>query len=506
VPAYSGSLTPSPPGQYTYTLLDAFGPELLTQTSSLLEEKLIAYIGHGVLRLAALQYNTFYNSSYSCLANGQYKLWGTADVGPTSPGTPTAFNGTSENLTFPNLYVDYGARSNNRDLLASYAVQVGSASSIGVSYVTSYYNNPSFFNDLYEGSLFSISQSSAVSETTNETRLHFDTEVSDKLSLGLSWYFAKGTYHVPVPSNPNYWTNSVFPYNAPRFGAVWQASPDIAIRAAVGGGYALPVLYNLTGYSLQCAAGSCSETVANLNLKPEETFGFDVGTDVRFRRHTVLSFDLYRTNLYGQFFTSNTESTFNGLPLYLTQYGNLGTSRYEGINLDIRHDVPSGYYWRGTLGFTRGYVVSVPPGFYNNPGVPCTTCVNQYIVPGTNFNSAAYGGGVPYASASAQLGYRRSPGKYADLLATYYGSNNIYNTSKAFVELDAHAGYALTRNVSLLATFKNITGVYDQSIQNFSPGYAIPVIPGAPPNPYPGAGYELPYGPRSIIVTADFRL
>jgi hypothetical protein len=111
---------------------------------------------------------------------------------------------------------------------------------------------------------------------------------------------------------------------------------------------------------------------------------------------------------------------------------------------------------------------------------------------------------VPYASASVELGYRWNPGKYVDLSSTYYGNNNIYNTAKAFVELDAHAGYTITRNVSLLATFRNITGVYDQGIQTYKPGYAIPVIADAPPNGV-GAALEVPYGPRSVTLTADFR-
>jgi hypothetical protein len=178
----------------------------------------------------------------------------------------------------------------------------------------------------------------------------------------------------------------------------------------------------------------------------------------------------------------------------------------EGINLDVHHDVPSGYYWRGTLGLTRGYVVSVPSGFYNNASCPTAPCTNQAIVPGANFNSAAgYSATVPYASASAELGYRWNPGKYVDLSATYYGNNNIYNTPGAFVELDGHLGYPLTKNVSLLATFTNITGAYDQSILTYNPSYAVPVISGAPPNSQ-GAAFVVPYGPRSVIVTAGVRL
>ena len=80
---------------------------------------------------------------------------------------------------------------------------------------------------------------------------------------------------------------------------------------------------------------------------------------------------------------------------FITQIGNLGVSRYEGLNLQIHHDRAVGVYWRGTFGLTRGYVVSVPAGFYNGlegyPPKPCVNCVNQYVVPGVNFNSAGLG-------------------------------------------------------------------------------------------------------------------
>lgn len=507
-PKYGGSYAPSPPGQPTYTFLtQESSPQVASQASSLLEEKVTAYMGSGVLRLAALQYNSFNQlNGRQTYANGDYRLWGTADVGLSSPGTPTAFNGTLEHLTFPNLSTQEGWWSNNRDFLISYAVQLGSSASAGLSYITSYYNAPyTLTESLGTTPLVSLNQAPSASETTDETRAHIDAQISDRLSLGLSWYFATGSFHVPVPSNPSQWTDSIFRYNAPRLGAVWRAGQNVAIRASAGGGFALPALPNLTGYALVCSGGQCSETTANLNLKPEQSFGFDVGADARLQRNTVASIDLYRTNLFGQFFVGTTQSTFNGLPLFISEYGNLGTSRMEGVNLAVNRDVPSGYYWRGTLGFTHAYVISVPNGFYNNGTCPNTPCTNQSVVPGANFISSTYSATVPYASGSALLGYRWTPGKYVDLSATYYGNNNIYNTPHAFVILDAHAGYAFTKNVSLLLNFSNITGAYDAAIENFGNiGYLTPVVTGAT-GFYPGVSYVQPYGPRALIVTANYK-
>jgi outer membrane receptor protein involved in Fe transport len=514
-PPYKGNIPASPLGQANYAFPDLLFQGLYDiQSSRLLEERITAYVGRGVLRLGALQ-----NASFDSLgpgldggfSNGNYQVWGTACVGAAAPsstcpagGTSTAYNGTSEALTFNALGYGTTSWSSNRDLMASYAMQIGSATSAGVSYVKSYYDSPYAESVSLGGTpIFSLSYPSGASQTTDETRVNVDSYVSDNLNLSLSWYFAQATYHLPAASNHNTWANYEFPYSAPRVGAVWMVNQNTAVRAAVGGGYALPSLSDLIGTPLTLVGPYYYEAIPTSAIKPEEAFGFDLGTDMRLRSDTVLSFDLYRTNLYGQFFTSTSQSTLKGLPLYLSEFGNLGTSRMEGINLDVRRDVSSGYYWRATLGFTRGFVVSVPPGFYDGHG--CTNCANQAIVPGLNFNSAAgYGVTVPYASASAQLGYRWKPGTYLDLSSTYYGNNNIYYTPRAFVELDAHAGYAFTKHVSLLLWFSNLTGVYDQSFQRFQLSYAVPVIAGAPPYS-PGGAYELPYGPRSVMATVNFK-
>jgi len=505
---YSGSIQPSPGTQTNYWLLQGDGVSPTSQASSLFEEKLTASIGSGVLRLAALQFYTYFSlaNGQQNPPNGQYTLWGTANVG--TPGATTIYNGTSASVTFPSLYDTSSAWSVNRDILASYATQIGSSSSIGVSFVKSYYDNPSSFNLYSDGApIFSFSQTADVAETTTETRVHFDSDVSDKLALGLSWYFAHGAYHVPGLT-PGTYTDLSFPYSAPRFGAVWKANPDTAIRLSGGGGFALPQMTDLTGFSFFCQPTLCNESIANPNIKPEESFGYDLGSDLRLHHDTLLSVDLYRTNLYGQFFNTTSESMYNGLPLFISSFGNLGTTRMEGVNFTVKHDVASGYYWNAALGLTRGYLVNVPASFYNNPSVPCTKCENQTFVPGLNFNSAAgYLATVPYANASALLGYRWNRGTYIDLQPTYFGNNNGY-LEPAFAALNGHIGYALGKRISLLATFKNITGAYDNSVAHYYPAYQNPVIPGAAPVTDGIAAPLSPnaYGPRAVILTASLHL
>lgn len=518
-PGYSGNIAPSPAGQFNYDyMVVASNPnDAYSVSNSLWEEKVTAAIGQGVLRVAALQDKNLISegAQYSEIS-GLYPIWGTADLGATYPGTPTAFNGAPEQLTFPAYGIQDASWSDNRDYLASYAVQIGSSSSIGASYTTSYYNAPGIENILSGGvPVYLYSTSNAVSESTKEARVHFSTDIGDKLSLGLSWYFAKGTYHFQQPGSPTGinaspigpWETRTFPYSAPRFGAVWQANTNIAVRAAAGGGYALPPLYDLSSYTFFCSSPYCYLFGSNPLLKPETSFGLDLGTDVRLDRDTVISVDAYRTNLYGAYYSEEAVIPASvcgpmcgGFPLITSDYNNLSESRMEGINFEAHRNVPSGLYWTANMGLTRAYVVSVPAGFYDNPALHCNNCVNQAIIPGLNYNTAAGDlGTIPYSTAYAEVGWRWRPGTFFGLAGTYYGPNNAYYTVRPFVEADARVGYAINPHVSLLVTLVNVTGVYDRSIQLSTPTYLIPVLPNAPPNfREPNV---IPYGPRAITVT-----
>jgi hypothetical protein len=194
------------------------------------------------------------------------------------------------------------------------------------------------------------------------------------------------------------------------------------------------------------------------------------------------------------------------LPLYTTQYGNLGVSRYEGILLDLRHDVPHGIYWSLSGGLTRGYVVSLPPGFYNTAGGVCdratgTDCTNLTVLPNINFNGC-FDASIPYAQGLGTIGYRWNPDKYVDLAGTYYGNNNTYYRP-AFVEWDGHIGYPISKNASLLLTFRNITGIYDNPVEILSASNlaGAPAISGAP-----YTLYSEMYGPRTAILTLNFHM
>lgn len=494
--------------------LASFSP--FNQAASLFEEKITANVGKGVLRFAALQNNVFLNDTIAPAASATVQLFGGGKIcasatpacgSAANPGTATVFNGGTYTITrsAPVSSVFFG--TNNRDQMMSYATPLGDYAHAGLSFVKSSYTVPLTVNG-------AVSVPDAVSLTTRETRFSIGGNPSNKSSLDLSMYFVRANYHVQNPSDPTKatYTDADYSYSAPRLGFVWRPTENIAFRAAAGGGFAEAPLKDLVGSNgLPQPNSSTSPTFytvsfQNLGLQPEKSFGFDVGADIRFPHNTIVSLDVYRSNLFGQIYSSTAlAGTFTGsagtLPLYVTEFGNLGESRYEGILLDARHETPRGVYWTVSGGLTRGYVVSLPAGFYNTAGSTCNTatnagCKNQTVVPNINFNGT-FAAAIPYAQGLGSIGYRWNRERFVNLIATYYGNNNTYYRP-AFVELDANAGIPLMKDSSLLFTLRNITGVYGGGVQLLGGS----VLTGAPTIAgQPQALYQQNYGPRTLVLT-----
>jgi hypothetical protein len=523
-PGYSGSISP---GGHAFSSTGLFlAPSRTSTGSSLLEEKITAIIGSGVLRVAALQNRTFNQSAFQTPASSTAQLFGggqlcsdTSVACATGTFQPVVFNGGSYHLTYSSLQIGEESRSiaMNRDLLASYEMPLGEHVRVGASFVRSTYNDPDELGETVNGQvlfpLYPPDPPASVSETTNESRVFVGITPTRQTSLELAGYFVNANYHVQNPNDPtgNSYIDAAYTYAAPRLGFVWRPTASFAFHVAGGGGFAEAPLADLVGSNGNptCQVGDCFVDLVNDKLRPETSFSIDAGTDIRLPHDNVVSFDVFHTDLHGQLFETSgydgTCPTCGGLPLFVTQFGNLGTSRLEGLSFSLRHEVPRGVFGLVSGGLTRSYVVSLPPGFYDANGQTCNrttgaNCQNIQVVPNINMNGS-FATAIPYAQGFGQIGYRWTPEKSIDLTATYFGNNNSYQRP-AFGEVDGHVRYPLTKRLSLLLTVRNITGAYDQSVQTISLANAIgaPAITGAP---YPLAGEE--YGPRTILLTTGYR-
>jgi hypothetical protein len=297
-----------------------------------------------------------------------------------------------------------------------------------------------------------------------------------------SVYYNRYDAHASVNNNVTF-SDYVSNYTAPRVALTWRPENPLSYRFSAGSSIAPAVLTNIIGGALPATPNSSTtptyytESVTNASVKPETAFGFDGGFDYRLRGpDIVISTDVYTTNLVNQLFTQSTPSgTFNGLPLYVVKYQNLGRARYEGIELSLLHDARRGLFWSVAGALMRSAPYDLPPSFYNLPGQPNSTnlgIVNGHNFTGVNtgFNGAANGVSMPYSAGSASLGWRTRADGFIRLDANYYGPNNQYY-EPPFVVVNGSAGIPVGPKTQLTFSWSNLTNVFSSAFPIYQNGY-----------------------------------
>ena len=208
--------------------------------------------------------------------------------------TPTIFNGGTYSVTFPISDVYEAFWTNNRDLSLSYVTPLGANFHAGASFVKSYYDDPPEMLNIPEFVLYNYTAStpSAISQTTNEMRFFVGGNLSEKTSLDLSMYFANANYHVPNPNNSlrtihREQTSTISIPTTPMLlraldssGAQRLRWPFVLRPAAVSPKHHWVILLEAMEHHFALVV-SARVTSTNLNLQPEKSFGFDLGTDIK---------------------------------------------------------------------------------------------------------------------------------------------------------------------------------------------------------------------------------
>lgn len=299
----------------------------------------------------------------------------------------------------------------------------------------------------------------------------------------------------------------------PRVGIVYRPNQNISYRASAGSAIAPPYLGLMSNVATVPTPPPPGGTFVtnkgdNLSIKPETSFGYDVGADYRFGKDlaTTATFDLYSTTLWNQFITQSFVSCANYnvatqtcvgapgagvFPLVTSQNNNLGQALYQGIEAGIRRDPLLGLGGLVQGALLRATPVNLPPCFYSTtPTTACNaTTTNLGIIPGANFYGSGTGGSpgtfnavnnhaIPYAQGYGELHYTWSNGMYASLGSTYYGNHNSYNVPPFFVTN---------------ATFKVPVGAPGQTLQ-LSVDNLFEVYSNAYINPFNGIGVPLANG------------
>ena len=242
----------------------------------------------------------------------------------------------------------------------------------------------------------------------------------------------------------------------PRGGLTYRLNPNVSIRASYASAYVAPY------FGLINPAPYLSQSTLNLAtgaFKPETSSGYDLGSDVKLNRDTLISTDLYLTNVFNRYasVTSQVPGTFDGKPYTMSvQEGNQAVVREEGFEFQVLHAPRVGLGYHGALDLLRDYAydqnsnVSVDSIFNATPG-------NYVQLPG-----------YPYAKLQNDLFYTFGNGSQTRFSATSYGENNAFG-ERAFTEFDGEIRLPLKVGLVLNLGATNIfnhddyraAGVYD---------------------------------------------
>lgn len=377
------------------------------------------------------------------------------------------------------------------------------------------YSGTHAYNQFQPETFASVPQGST--QNTASYMLRAQIGLTPKLNATAAYYlnrfashFGSATFPTAVGGSPTLnFLDQVIWHNDARLGLQYRLDPNTSLRLALGSAISPPYLATLatpTRPAALCgvAGGPACPTGINgvyvnsasgAGVRPETAFGVDVGGDLRWYRDplTTVTLDYYRTNLFNQFINTtfpNGTATVGGvtLPLWTRAFGNLGASRYEGIELGVTRSpsVGWGYVAQGAL--LRGYAYNVPAGGY--PGAPG-------IVSFVNFSDQSVSNqAIPYSQGYVEANYHSAKGAVFALGGTYYGANNGFAIPATFF-VNATARFpVLSRGTYVQLAADNLLNSYPFPFPVLFSGIGVPEANGTW-----FATTLKNYGPRNLKIS-----
>lgn len=423
---------------------------------------------------------------------GQYAVYGCvgAQTGANtcSNGKGTYFNGTPVTVTFPgSTYF----RDSEEDKLRGTTLQWDHPIGQNGSYLTFSYDSTAAntYATGWSGTSFTVSVPTGERQRFNTLMARGVFQLNDKTKLQVANYFQSFYQRFSANANslsPTYQEQTVRQYD-PRVALEFRPNAYTSFRASVGGSIAPPyaaLLNTSTSVSYRTGATAATGSLNNPNLQPETAFGYDLGADYRIGgdRQTFVTWDAYLNNLRNQFLngaaidpncssyvvatktcsTLAPTSTGTIVPVIKSEPLNIGTSRYEGIELAVRRQPATGFGYKAQGALIRAFPYGIPAcdpanpsGLYAgyNPVDKKTECYvnNLGILNDANFqgsgtagsapSAAAWAGSggtgsgsfginnhaIPYLQAYGEINYRMANGIFGSFGEQLYGKNNSLN-------------------------------------------------------------------------------
>ncbi len=471
-----------------------------------------------------------------------YFASGTSCKGPggaTAAAVPTTFTGQDATITEPGSYFN----SSEEDRLYGYSAEfdhpfgpVDSGDLLTAEYNTQKSETGSYQIGTYRAgcSSCSITVPPTSTQLFNTLLLRAIANVGARTQLQFSNYFNTYDTHYSNNFGATFKNEDLSHYDA-RLGLTYRANPNVSLRASAGSAIAPPYLALYSQGTTTPAIDKntnafATNTQQNPALKPETSFGYDIGGDWRLSSDgaTVASLDLYRTNLWNQLISSS--QYLNGMvtlpsylpgdaaghptgppvtvPLYSSGATNLAQARYDGIEFGVTRRPITGFGFTVQGSLIHATPVNIPSSFYSVPGSGVVT-KNEGVVIGNNFYGGYQGVSnqpIPYSQGYAELSWRNAHGALLSFGETYYGPNNSLFLP-AFLISSINGRLPLSHNFYFNVNVDNLFNTNGNAYITEYAGIVQPLVPGATFSGTPVFGAQLnanTYGPRDVRLSLSY--
>jgi outer membrane receptor protein involved in Fe transport len=224
----------------------------------------------------------------------------------------------------------------------------------------------------------------------------------------------------------------------PREALTYKVNPNVALRGSWGSAFAAPY-YDLIITKPKTTKSTI--TLPSSSFRPETSSGYDFGTDVKLNRDTLISGDLYYTNIFNRYasVTEQTPYPFDGTTYpFVTQNGNQANVRNEGLELNFLHAPRVGLGFHSAVDLLRDYAFN-----QSTSGVS-----SRNIFEGGTPGNGVQLPGYPFMKIRNDLTYTLKDRAEFRISSTTYGANNSFG-QPGFTEFDAAIRTPLKDGLSL---------------------------------------------------------
>ena len=271
----------------------------------------------------------------------------------------------------------------------------------------------------------------------------------------------------------------------PREALVYRVNPNVSLRGSYASAFVAPY------YDLIITKPKTSKsgiTLPSTSFRPETSSGFDIGSDIRLDRNTLLSADLYSTDIFNRYATVTAPGsyTYNGTTYAsVTQNGNQANVRNEGIELTFLHQPHTGLGFHSAVDLLRDYAYDQA-----SSGVSTRNIFNG----GTPANDVQLPG-YPFMKIRNDLTYTLKSQDQFRFSSTSYGANNSFG-QPGFTEFDAAITLPLENGLIMNVGSSNLFNKDDYQVGGiYNGGYTYQTLGG-----YAGQTDYTFVQPRTVFI------